>query len=341
MKKHLNCLFVTVQGAWLAKDGEALIVKVDGEIKLRVPVHLLEGIVCFGNVSLSPFLMAHCAEHGIGISFLSEYGKFLARIEGPVSGNVHLRRTQYRWADDIEYMMDLARSFVIAKVANCRLVLQRAARDHPDRRKFLMPAVEALADKLRDLENVSSVNVIRGIEGEAARIYFGVFQHLITTNESAFTFNGRSRRPPRDRVNALLSFVYTLLVHDVRSALEAVGLDPQVGFLHRDRAGRPSLALDLMEELRPILGDRLVLSLINRRQVRDSGFETQETGGVVMDDETRRTVLITYQERKKEEIRHPFLDEKCTLGAIPHVQALLLARRLRGDIDAYPPLIWR
>ena len=341
MKKHLNSLFVTTQRAWLAKEGEAVVVSVDREVRLRVPIHLLESIVCFGNVSMSPFLMAHCAEAGVGVSFLTERGRFLARVEGPVSGNVRLRRTQYRWADDPERSAELARAFVLGKIANSRLVLQRAVRDHPEVGETLAPAVVALASSLRQLETASSVETIRGIEGEAARTYFGVFRHLITGDQEDFPFGGRTRRPPRDEVNALLSFIYVLLLHDIRSALESVGMDPQVGFLHRDRPGRPSLGLDLMEELRPVAADRLALTLINRRQVRARGFERQETGGVLMNEDTRRAVLLAYQERKKEEIRHPFLDEKCTVGAIPRIQALLLSRRMRGDLDAYPPLFWR
>jgi len=341
LKKHMNTLFVTTQGTWLAKDGETVSVRVDGETRLRVPIHLLEGIVCFGNVTMSPFLMAHCAEHGVGVSFLTENGRFLARVEGPVSGNVLLRRTQYRWADDPARTADLARNFVLAKIANCRLVLQRAARDHPSTARRLDGAVTGLAASLSDVEDADCVDSIRGLEGDAARNYFGVFDHLIVNEDEGFRFRGRSRRPPGDAINALLSFVYTLLLHDVRSALEAVGLDPQVGFLHRDRPGRPGLALDLMEELRPVLADRLVLSLVNRRQVRAAEFEERETGGVWMNDETRKTVLVAYQERKKEEIRHPFLDEKCTVGSIAHVQALLLARTIRGDLDGYPPFFWR
>ncbi len=341
MKKHLNSLFVTTQGAWLAKDGEAVVVSVEREIRLRVPIHLLESIVCFGNVSVSPFLMAHCAEVGVAVSFLTERGRFLARVEGPVSGNVRLRRTQYRWADDPDRSTELARAFVLGKVANSRVVLQRAARDHPEDGEALTPAVAALASSLKQAEKAASVESIRGIEGEAARTYFGVFRHLITGDPSEFPFGGRTRRPPRDEVNALLSFIYVLLLHDIRSALESVGMDPQVGFLHRDRPGRPSLGLDMMEELRPVVADRLALTLINRRQVRPRGFERQETGGVFMNEETRRTVLLAYQERKNEEIRHPFLDEKCTVGAVPRIQALLLSRRLRGDLDAYPPLFWR
>lgn len=341
MKQHLNTLFVTSQGTWLSKDGETVSVRIDGETKLRVPIHLLEGIVCFGNVTMSPFLMAHCAGNGVGISFLTENGRFLARVEGPVSGNVLLRRTQYRWADDPVKTAELARAFVLAKIANARLVLQRAARDHPEAAPGLGPAIEAMARSLSDVDEAGGVDSIRGLEGDAARSYFGAFDELIVVGEPDYRFEGRSRRPPRDPTNALLSFVYTLLLHDLRSALEAVGLDPQVGFLHRDRPGRPGLALDLMEELRAFLADRLVLSLINRRQVKATGFEVRETGGVWMNDETRKTVLVAYQERKKEEIRHPFLDERCTVGAIAHIQALLLARTIRGDLDTYPPFFWR
>jgi len=341
VKRHLNTLFVTSQGAWLSKDGETVSVRIDGETKLRVPIHLLEGVVCFGNIMISPFLMAHCAEHGVGISFLTENGRFLARVEGPVSGNVLLRRTQYRWADDPVRTAELARTFVLAKIANGRLVLQRAARDHPSTAAELRPAIDAMARSLSGVEEAGGVDSIRGLEGDAARVYFGAFDHLIVAEDPGFRFGGRSRRPPRDPTNALLSFVYTLLLHDIRSALEAVGLDPQVGFLHRDRPGRPGLALDLMEELRAFLADRLVLSLINRRQVKAADFETRETGGVWMDDGTRKTILVAYQERKKEEIRHPFLDEKCTVGAIAHIQALLLARAIRGDLDAYQPFFWK
>jgi len=341
VKRHLNTLFVTSQGAWLSKDGETVSIRVDGETKLRIPVHLLEGIVCFGSITMSPFLMAHCAEHGVGVSFLTENGRFLARVEGSVSGNVLLRRTQYRWADDPGRTADLARAFVLAKIANGRLVLQRAARDHPATANALASAIDAMARSLSDVDKAEGVDSIRGLEGDAARVYFGAFDHLIVSEDSGFRFGGRSRRPPKDPTNALLSFVYTLLLHDVRSALEAVGLDPQVGFLHRDRPGRPGLALDLMEELRAFLADRLVLSLINRRQVKAADFETRETGGVWMTDDTRKTVLVAYQDRKKEEIRHPFLDEKCTVGSIAHIQALLLARTVRGDLDTYPPFFWR
>ena len=343
MKKHLNTLFVTTQGAYLAKEGETVVVKINQEVRLRVPVHTIGGIVCFGNVSCSPFLMGFCGENGVGISFLTEYGRFLARVQGPVSGNVLLRREQYRKADDLEYSAQMAKSFVTGKIANCRTVLQRALRDHVQKldEDTLRRSVDDMSRSLQSLELNQSLDAVRGLEGDAAHTYFSVFDHLIVAQKESFTFQERNRRPPLDNVNCLLSFLYTLLVHDCRSALESVGLDPAVGFLHRDRPGRPSLALDMMEEFRPFLADRLTLSLINLRQVQDKGFNKTEAGSVMMNDETRKTLLVAYQERKQEEIYHPFLDEKLTIGLLFHVQALLLARCLRGDLDGYPPFIWK
>jgi len=343
MKKHLNTLFVTTQGAYLAKEGETVVVKVNQEIRLRVPMHTIGGIVCFGNVSCSPFLMGFCGENGVGISFLSEHGRFLARVQGPVSGNVLLRREQYRRADDEEYSAQMAKAFVTGKIANCRTVLQRARRDHSEKMSAdtLSRSITALNRSLQSLELNQSLDAVRGLEGDAAHTYFDIFDNLIVAQKESFTFQERNRRPPLDNVNCLLSFLYTLLVHDCRSALEAVGLDPAVGFLHRDRPGRPSLALDVMEEFRPFLADRLALSLINLRQVQDKGFSKTEAGAVMMNDETRKTLLVAYQERKQEEIYHPFLDEKVSIGLLFHVQALLLARCLRGDLDGYPPFIWK
>lgn len=343
MKKHLNTLFITSQGAYLAAERETVVVKVEQEVKLRLPLHMIEGIVCFGRVSLSPFLMGRCGKRGIGISFLTERGRFLARIQGPVSGNVLLRRAQYRKADDPDFSAVIARTIVTAKAANSRAVLQRAIRDHPaaENAGKMKTAVRTLARTIGDLKGSVPLNAVRGVEGDAARVYFDVFDHLIVGRDNGFRFERRSRRPPLNAVNALLSFFYTMLAHDAASALEAVGLDPQVGFLHRDRPGRAGLALDLMEEFRPFLADRLVLSLINRGQVRAKDFETGDSGGVWMNDETRKTVLVAYQERKQEEIRHPFLGEKTTVGMLVHLQALLLARFLRGDIDGYPPFIWK
>jgi len=343
MKKHLNTLFVTTQGAYLAKEGESVIVRVEKETRLRVPVHTLGGIVCFGNVGCSPFLMGFCAEHDVAISFLSEYGRFLAKVQGPVSGNVLLRREQYRKADDLKISAEMARSVITGKLANCRTVLQRALRDHSDKLDTdrVSYASRQISVSLRRLQEDVPLNSLRGIEGDAAHVYFNTFDHLITSQKQDFFFRDRNRRPPLDNVNCLLSFLYTLVMHDVRSALESVGLDPAVGFLHRDRPGRPGLALDLMEEFRPFIADRLTLSLINLSQVRKKGFKKSESGAVLMDDETRKTVLVAYQKRKQDEIMHPFIEEKVTLGLLFHVQALLLARYLRGDLDGYPPFIWK
>jgi len=343
MKHLLNTLYVTTQGAYLSRDGETVLVRVEKETKLQVPIHTLGGIVCFGQVSCSPPLMELCGERNVTISFLSEYGRFWARVEGPVSGNVLLRREQYRRADSETSSADIARVIVTAKVANGRTVLLRALRDHPDNpgEPQMEDAVLRLARVLDDLKGPIPLDSVRGQEGEAAWRYFAVFDHLITAQKEDFFFRQRSRRPPLDNMNALLSFLYTLLVHDVRSALETVGLDPAVGYLHRDRPGRPGLALDLMEELRPFLADRLALSLVNLKQIKGSGFIKTETGAVMMDDTTRKELLVAYQKRKQEEIQHPFLGEKIAVGLIPYIQSLLLARYLRGDLDGYPPFIWK
>ena len=343
MKKHLNTLFVTTQGAYLAKEGESVIVRVEKETRLRIPVHTLGGIVCFGNVGCSPFLMGFCAERDVAISFLSEYGRFLARVQGPVSGNVLLRREQYRRADDMTFSAQMARSVLTGKLANCRTVLQRALRDHSDKLDAdqVSQASRQISGSLKCLQEDVPLNSLRGIEGDAAHVYFKVFDHLITSQKEDFFFQDRNRRPPLDNVNCLLSFLYTLVMHDVRSALESVGLDPAVGFLHRDRPGRPGLALDLMEEFRPFIADRLTLSLINLSQVQKKGFKKSESGAVLMDDDTRKAVLVAYQKRKQDEILHPFLEEKVTIGLLFHMQALLLARCLRGDLDGYPTFIWK
>jgi CRISP-associated protein Cas1 len=343
VKQLLNTLYVTTQGAYLARDGETVAVRVEQETKLRVPIHTLGSIVCFGQVSCSPFLMGLCGERGVALAFLTENGQFLARVHGPVSGNVLLRRAQYRWADKEERSAAVARSVVIGKIANCRTVVLRASREKPDGdgAEEMEFAARRLGRLLETVAGPAGLDEIRGHEGDAARVYFGVFDRLVTASKEDFFFRGRSRRPPLDNLNALLSFVYTLLTHDVTAALEAVGLDPAVGFLHRDRPGRPSLGLDLVEELRPVIADRLVLSLVNRRQVQGRGFRRTESGGVVMDDETRKEVLVAYQKRKQEEIQHPFLGEKVAFGLVPHLQATLLARFIRGDLDGYPSFLWK
>ncbi|MFH0878768.1 MAG: type I-C CRISPR-associated endonuclease Cas1c [Lentisphaerota bacterium] len=343
MKKYLNTLFVQTQGAYLNKEGEAVVVSVENEVKLRVPIHTLGGVVCFGNVLCSPFLLGHCAENGVQVSMLTAYGRFLARVQGPVSGNVLLRREQYRRADDATASAEIARTIVLAKATNARTVLQRASRDHEGKpgMELLDPAILRLGRIMEDLRLETDVDSIRGKEGDAGRVYFEAFDSLITAQKEDFFFKERSRRPPLDNINALLSFIYTLLAHDCVGALEGVGLDAQVGFLHRQRPGRPSLALDLMEEFRPFLADRLALSLVNLRQIQGKGFHKSESGAVEMDDDTRKTLLVAYQKRKQEEILHPFINESVAIGLLMHVQALLMARFLRGDLDGYPPFIWK
>jgi len=343
VKTHLNTLFVTTQGAYLAKSGATVVVRVKKETKLRIPLHNLEGIVCFGRIGLSPPLMAACAEAGVSISLLSERGRFRAAVVGFTPGNVLLRRQQYRAADEEATSLALARTIILAKLANCRTVLLRAARDatESDRVESLQAAARRLVATVPEIQRADSLDQLRGFEGEAATTYFGAFNHLVTGDGETFQYTRRTRRPPLDPLNALLSFVYTLLMHDIRSACEACGLDAAVGFLHRDRPGRPGLALDLMEEFRPWIADRLVLSLINRRQVSSSGFQTLETGAVAMDDATRKTVLVAWQERKRDPFTHSFLNEKATIGMMMHLQVRLLARYLRGDLDAYPPLLWK
>ena len=287
--------------------------------------------------------MGFCAENEVAISFLTENGGFLAKVQGPVSGNVLLRREQYRRADDMKASTSIASAILTGKIANCRNVLQRALRDHSDKidTNAISAASQRLANALRRLQTESSLDELRGIEGESADAYFGVFDQLITSQKDCFRFCERNRRPPLDNINCLLSFIYTLLMHDVRSALETVGLDPAVGFLHRDRPGRYSLALDVMEEFRPYFADRLALSLVNLCQVNEKGFKKKESGAVWMDDDTRKSILVAYQKRKQEEIEHPFLKEKLAIGLLPYAQALLMARYLRGDIDNYPPFIWK
>jgi CRISP-associated protein Cas1 len=343
MRKLLNTLHVTTQGAYLHRDGDTIAVKVDSDCRLRIPVHTLEGLICWGQVSCSPPVLALCCEHGVGISFLTPQGRFLARVTGEVSGNVLLRRQQYRIADDSSMALLIVRLIVVAKIANSRSVVLRAAResDNSDRQDSLREASARLADLCTGALGATSVEEVRGHEGAAGMVYFSIFNHMITGDQNAFYFGGRSRRPPLDRVNALLSFVYALLRHDVASALESVGLDPAVGFLHTDRPGRPSLALDLMEELRSPLADRLVLTLINRRQLQASDFTQQEGGAVALEEDARKTVIAAWQVRKQEEIEHPFLGERIPLGLIPYAQALLLARFIRGGLDAYPAFLWR
>lgn len=346
MKRHLNTIFVTSEDAWVRKDGANIVVEVDGTERGRAPIHMIGGLVCFHRAGMSPALMQACAEAGVAVSFLTPNGRFQARVEGPRSGNVLLRRAQYRAADDLALAVPFARGVVTAKAANQRTVIRRGLRDHgsslpPRPRDALAEAELRLGDSARRAAKADNIASLRGIEGEAANAYFAAFDALVRVDDPAFRFAGRSRRPALDRPNALLNFLYAMLGHDCRSALEGVGLDPQVGLLHADRPGRASLALDLMEEFRPVLADRLALSLVNRRQLATRDFIVEDGGAVSLTDAGRKTVLVAWTERKKEELRHPFLGEAVTLGLLPHVQAQLLARHLRGDLDGYPPFIWK
>lgn len=340
MRRLGNTLYITSQGTLLSKEGEAIRVGREGVSPMHIPIHGVDGIVCFGGVTVTPPLLGHCAGRGVAVTWLTEYGRFLSRAEGPISGNVLLRRAQYRQSDDPAACAAIARSIIIGKVFNQRNLLLRYLRDHggttaPDGISAIEAAAARLAQILGRLEKDRPTDALRGLEGEAAAAYFGVFARLIRVPE--FSFAGRVRRPPTDPVNALLSFVYTLLTHDLRAALETVGLDPAVGFLHRDRPGRPSLALDLAEEFRAWFADRLVLSLLNRRQVTAADFAHQPGGAVLLGDSGRKTVLVAYQERKREDLRHPFTDEKILVGLLWYEQARLLAAAIRDDIDAYPP----
>ncbi|MCL2035182.1 MAG: type I-C CRISPR-associated endonuclease Cas1c [Oscillospiraceae bacterium] len=343
MKKLLNTLYVTQPDIYLSLDGENVVAKREEESVLRIPLHNLEAIVAFGYTGASPALMGACAERSIALTFLTMSGRFLASVTGIEKGNVVLRKTQYRVSDSEEGSVRIARNILTGKLHNSRWVLERAARDHELRldTKRLKDSSYALAENIHLLNKATTLAGLRGIEGESAVRYYSVFNDLILQNKDSFIFEGRNRRPPLDRVNGLLSFVYTLLSNDVAAALSAVGLDPFVGFLHRDRPGRRSLALDVMEELRAPLADRFVLTLINNRQVNPAGFVKKENGAIIMKDETRRTVISAWQERKQDQITHPFLKEKISWGLVPHAQSLLLARHLRGDLEEYPPFLWK
>lgn len=343
MKHHLNTLYVTTHGAYVARESETVVVRVERETRLQLPLLSIGSIVCFGQVTCSPALMHACGERSIGISFLSEHGRFLARVVGPAHGNVLLRREQYRQADDEAATRAIAAAIITAKVMNGRASLLRTLRDRPENERAdeVRRAAEMLFALAGQVLASESLDHARGLEGASAREHFSVFDALIVQQKEDFFFRQRSRRPPLDRVNAMLSFAYTLVMHDVVAALESVGLDPAVGFLHRDRPGRPGLALDLMEELRSWLADRLVLALINLRQLTSADFEIAENGAVAMRPDARKTFIAAYQKRKQEELLHPFLEEKLPIGLIPHVQAQLLARHLRGDLDGYPPFVWK
>lgn len=343
MQRFLNTLYVTTQKTYLHKKGEAVEVIVDDEVKASIPMINLDSIVCFGNIYVSPFLLGSAPEHNITISFLSESGRFLARVQGPVAGNVLLRKAQYRVSNDKEKSAQVAKFFITGKIANQKTVLQRAVRDHKEKIDVnrIQSAILSLNRNIEKIERETDLDRLRGIEGDSAETYFSVFDELITSQKDDFKFAGRNRRPPLDNVNAMLSYVYTLLYHDMISALEVVGLDPAVGFMHRDRPGRLSLALDLMEEFRSFFADRLVLSLINRNEISGNQFETSASGAVIMNESARKKLITAYQDKKKSVLNHPYVEKKMHLAILFQTQARLLARFLRGDIDGYPVYIWK
>lgn len=343
MRKLLNTLFVTSEDVYLALENENVVVMAERERRGQFPLVMLEGIVCFSYKGASSALMGACAKRGIQLSFMSPNGRFLARTCGEERGNVLLRKEQYRVSDDEEKSCRIARNFIFGKVYNGRWILERAVRDHALRvdGEKLKRVSGQMAASLEDIARQTSLEALRGQEGQASAAYFSVFDELILNQKDAFHFEERNRRPPMDRVNAVLSFVYTLLANDCAAALEAVGLDAYVGFLHRDRPGRASLALDLMEELRGVFADRLVLTLVNTRVLQKNHFKRQESGAVLLDDEGRKIVLNAWQTRKRETITHPYLKEKIYWGLVPYVQALLLSRSLRGELEGYPPFLWK
>lgn len=339
MRKLLNTLYVTNPDVYLTKDGENVVAKINQKEVMRIPVLNLEGIVGFNRLGASPYLMAMCAERNIGMCFLTPSGRFLARVTGATNGNVLLRRRQYRYADDKEWSLNISKVMIAGKIFNSRKILDRFRRDHgqliSDMDNYLRTTRLLDNDRL-NIASCKDMDTLRGLEGDAANAYFSLFGQMITSREGAFAFHGRNRRPPKDPANCLLSFAYTLLTHECQSALETVGLDPYVGFMHTDRPGRVSLALDIMEEFRGYLADRLVLSLINRGQVTARDFIENGQDNILMTYSCKKTVLAAWQKRKKETITHPFLKETVPIGLLPYIQAMLLARYVRGNLDGYP-----
>ena len=335
MRKLLNTLYVTTPESYLSKDGLNVVISVKQKEVFRIPVINIEGIVTFGYMGVSPGLMKLCIDNGVSLTFLSPHGKFISRLQGATKGNVLLRTAQYRLSEDKAYSFHLSKLFIAGKIQNYRSILRRFVRDYGSH-SIVEEAACWLDMRKNELLRTVNPDQLRGLEGDAAGTYFSVFSHLILNQKSDFDFTGRNRRPPKDPVNAMLSFVYTLLAHEVAAALETVGLDPYVGFLHTLRPGRVSLALDVMEELRAYLGDRLVFSLINRKQINKNDFIQQGEEGIIMTDAGRKVILSAWQNRKKETIIHPYLNEKIAIGLLPYVQAMLLARFLRGDLDDYP-----
>lgn len=343
MRHLLNTLFVLSEDSYLSLDGENVVIMREDETLGRFPLHTLEGIVYFGYKGASPALMGGCVQRQVSLCFMKPSGRFLARVCGQSSGNVLLRKKQYRVSEDESTSCMIAGAMIAGKIYNARWVLERAVRDHSMRvdTERLKVVSSGLKSSAAEASQCVDLAVLRGIEGEAASRYFSVLDELILQNKAFFSFDGRVRRPPTDPINALLSFTYSILANDCAAALESVGLDAYVGFLHRDRPGRVSLALDLMEELRPAFADRFVISCINNRLIKPEHFEERETGAVFLTEQGRKAFIAAYQDRKREQITHPFLNEKLPWGLVPYVQSLLLARYLRGDLDAYPPFMWK
>ncbi|NLB81795.1 MAG: type I-C CRISPR-associated endonuclease Cas1 [Clostridiaceae bacterium] len=342
MKKLQNVLYVLTPESYLFCQNEAIAVRIGGEEKARIPSHTIESILCFGNTTVSTPFIRFCGERNIGLTFLSEYGRFYGRVYGPVSGNVLLRKKQYDALNQNELSSQIVKSILFGKFANCRMVLMKAAREHADinSKESLNAAAEKIASSAKLLDSVNDINTMRGLEGTVASDYFAVFDNMIRTPDTNMFFERRSRRPPENEVNALLSFLYMLLKNDIQSALECIGLDPAAGFLHTLRSGRPSLALDLMEELRSPLCDRIALSLINLKQIKTDDFENNN-GQYILLDKARRVVIDQWQKRKKEVIFHSFFEQKIAIGLIPYAQSQLFARVIRGDLDEYPAFYWR
>lgn len=343
MRKLLNTLYIMTETAYLALDGETVDVLFEDGTHKNVPLHTIESIVCFSYKGASPALMGKCAKENIGLTFFSPQGKYLATVTSGTNGNVLLRKNQFRYADDEKISLDISKNFITGKIYNSKYVLLRCLRDHPlqvDKEK-MQKVVSNINRYLLDVQNADTIDTLRGIEGNAAAEYFSVFNELILNDKEEFAFYGRVKRPPTNRINALLSFTYVMLSNDCASALYSVGLDPYVGFMHSDRPGRKSLSLDLVEELRSVYADRFVLTLINNRIIKDNDFDIQETGVVKLKDEARKKFLNEWQTKKKQMIQHPYLKEKIPWGLVPYVQAMLLARCVRGDIDGYPPFFWK
>lgn len=343
MKHLLNTLYITSGNRYLSLDGENVVVLEEQKEIGRIPLHNLQAIVTFGYTGASPALMGACVQRNIELSFMSGNGRFLGRVTGEVKGNVALRKQQYRLSDNKVESIKIARNFILGKVYNSRWILERAARDYAMRLDAdnIRKKTAFLFQGMEKIRNCETADELLGLEGEAASVYFSVFDQLILQQKEAFFFHGRNKRPPLDNVNAMLSFGYSLLAGMCGAALEAVGLDPYVGFYHTDRPGRISLALDLMEEFRGVMVDRFVLTLINKRIMKPEDFIKKENGAVILTDSGRKTFLSTWQSKKQESIRHPFLEEKIEWGMVPYVQSMLLARYLRGDLDEYPPFFWK